>query len=56
MKALHITGNTLTLEDVREVVYDNRPVLLDPDARTGGGPRTRGDRRRGRHTIGSPMR
>ena len=33
MKALHITGNTLTLDDVREVVYDSRPVLLDSDAR-----------------------
>jgi histidine ammonia-lyase len=33
MKALHITGNTLTLDDVREVVYENRPVLLDSDAR-----------------------
>src|ERR1019366_1916846 len=33
MKALHITGNTLTLDDLREVVYENRPVLLDPDAR-----------------------
>jgi histidine ammonia-lyase len=33
MKALHITGNTLTLDDVREVVYESRPVLLDPDAR-----------------------
>jgi histidine ammonia-lyase len=33
MKALHITGNILTLDDLREVVYENRPVLLDPDAR-----------------------
>ncbi len=33
MKALHLTGNTLTLDDVREVVYDNRAVLLDPTAR-----------------------
>ena len=33
MKALHITGNTLTLDDLREVVYESRPVLLDPDAR-----------------------
>ncbi|HEY1799570.1 MAG TPA: histidine ammonia-lyase [Terriglobales bacterium] len=32
MKALHINGNDLTLEDVRSVV-DHRPVLLDPDAR-----------------------
>ena len=34
MKALHINGNTLTLEEVREAVYEHRPVLLDPDART----------------------
>jgi histidine ammonia-lyase len=33
MKALHITGNTLTLDDVREVIYENRSVLLDSDAR-----------------------
>ncbi len=33
MRALHITGNDLTLDDLREVVYDRRPVLLDPDAR-----------------------
>ena len=33
MKALHINGNDLTLEDVRGVVYDRRPVLLAPDAR-----------------------
>ncbi len=33
MKALLITGNTLTLEDVRQVVYENRPVQLDPEAR-----------------------
>jgi histidine ammonia-lyase len=33
MKALHIDGNSLTLEDVRGVVYDRRPVLLDPDGR-----------------------
>jgi histidine ammonia-lyase len=33
MKALQITGNTLTLEDVREVVYEERPVELDPAAR-----------------------
>ncbi|HWF90630.1 MAG TPA: histidine ammonia-lyase, partial [Terriglobales bacterium] len=32
MKALHINGNDLTLEDVRSVV-DHCPVLLDPDAR-----------------------
>ena len=34
MKALHINGNDLTLRDVREVVYERRPVLLDPEART----------------------
>src|SRR5512146_2079995 len=33
MKALHINGNDLTLEEVQEVVYERRPVLLDPDAR-----------------------
>ncbi len=33
MKALHINGNQLTLEEVQEVVYQRRPVLLDPDAR-----------------------
>ena len=35
MKALHINGNDLTLEAVREVAQDTerRPVLLDPDAR-----------------------
>ena len=33
MKALHINGNDLTLEDVREVAFERRPVLLDPDAR-----------------------
>ena len=33
MKALHINGNDLTLEAVREVVVEHRPVLLDPDAR-----------------------
>ncbi len=35
MKALHINGNDLTLEAVREVADLNarRPVLLDPDAR-----------------------
>ena len=35
MKALHINGNDLTLEDVREVALDGRPVLLAPDAREG---------------------
>ena len=33
MKALHINGNDLTLEEVREVATERRPVLLDPDAR-----------------------
>ena len=33
MKALHINGNDLTLEAVREVAIEKRPVLLDPDAR-----------------------
>jgi len=35
LQALHINGNDLTLEAVREVarVGDRRPVLLDPDAR-----------------------
>jgi histidine ammonia-lyase len=33
LKALHINGNDLTLADVREVVYENRPVLLEPEAR-----------------------
>jgi histidine ammonia-lyase len=35
MKALHINGNDLTLEAVREVAQltNRRPVLLDPDAR-----------------------
>ncbi|HWX94205.1 MAG TPA: histidine ammonia-lyase [Terriglobales bacterium] len=33
MNALHINGNDLTLEAVREMALDRRPVLLDPDAR-----------------------
>jgi len=33
LKALHIDGNSLSLADVREVVYENRPVLLAPEAR-----------------------
>jgi histidine ammonia-lyase len=33
MKALHLNGNDLTLEDVREVAFEQRPVLLGPDAR-----------------------
>ena len=33
MQALHINGNDLTLEAVREVAVEHRPVLLAPDAR-----------------------
>ena len=33
MKALHINGNDLTPEAVREVALERRTVLLDPDAR-----------------------
>jgi histidine ammonia-lyase len=33
LNALHISGNDLTLEDVREVAFERRPVLLAPDAR-----------------------
>jgi len=33
LKALHINGNDLTLDAVREVAVQSRPVLLDPDAR-----------------------
>ena len=33
MNALHINGNDLTLDDLRAVVYEHRPVLLEPDAR-----------------------
>jgi histidine ammonia-lyase len=33
LKALHINGNDLTLEAVREVAINNAPVLLAPDAR-----------------------
>jgi histidine ammonia-lyase len=33
LNALHISGNDLTLEAVREVVVERRPVLLAPDAR-----------------------
>jgi len=33
LKALHINGNDLTPESVREVAVEQRPVLLDPDAR-----------------------
>ena len=34
MNALHINGNDLTLEAVREVAVARQPVLLAPDART----------------------
>ena len=33
MQALHINGNNLTLEDVRQVIYERRPILLQPEAR-----------------------
>jgi histidine ammonia-lyase len=33
MHALHINGHDLTLEALREVVYERCPVLLSPDAR-----------------------
>jgi histidine ammonia-lyase len=33
LQALHISGNDLTLEAVREVAVEKRPVLLDSDAR-----------------------
>jgi histidine ammonia-lyase len=33
MNALHINGNDLTLEAVREVAHERRPVLLLPEAR-----------------------
>jgi histidine ammonia-lyase len=33
LNALHINGNDLTLEAVREVAAEKRPVLLAPDAR-----------------------
>lgn len=35
MNALHINGNDLTLENVREVATHHRPVLLAADAREG---------------------
>ena len=35
MNALHISGNDLTLEAVREVAAERRPVLLSADAREG---------------------
>ncbi|MBI2678570.1 MAG: histidine ammonia-lyase [Candidatus Koribacter versatilis] len=33
MQALHIDGNSLTFDALREVVYERRAVLLAPDAR-----------------------
>src|ERR1017187_8782189 len=33
MKLLHINGNDLTLDDVRSVVFERRPVMLAPEAR-----------------------
>jgi histidine ammonia-lyase len=33
MQALHINGNALTVDELREVVYERRPVLLEPEAR-----------------------
>ena len=35
MQALHLTGDNLTFDDLREVVYDRRPVILDSEARRG---------------------
>src|SRR5450432_1614670 len=35
MKALHINGNDLTLEAVREVAVERRTAILAPDARGG---------------------
>src|SRR5271166_5455693 len=33
MKVLHINGKDLTLDDVRAVVFERRPVMLEPEAR-----------------------
>ena len=33
MQALHINGNDLTLEELQQVVYERRPVLLQSEAR-----------------------
>jgi histidine ammonia-lyase len=33
MPAIHLNGNDLSLEDLRQVVYNRLPVLLAPDAR-----------------------
>ena len=32
MQALHINGNDLSFDEVRQVVYERRAVLLSPDA------------------------
>jgi histidine ammonia-lyase len=37
LNALHINGNDLTLEAAREVAFERRPVLLDPEARSAVG-------------------
>src|ERR1035437_1584190 len=33
MQALHINGNDLTLDDVRQVIHERRPILLQSEAR-----------------------
>src|SRR5437764_4856320 len=33
MQALHINGNDLSFDELRQVVYERRAVLLSPDAR-----------------------
>jgi len=33
MPAIHLNGNDLSLEDLRQIVYSKSPVLLAPDAR-----------------------
>src|SRR3954471_18903613 len=35
MKVLHIDGNNLSLDELRDVVYERRPVLISSDAREG---------------------
>ena len=47
MQALHINGNNLTLEEVRQLVYERRPVLLQPEARGAVETRPRDRRRSG---------
>ena len=51
MNALHINGNDLTLEAVREVAVERRPVLLAAEARERCKP---GARRGGRAGGGKP--